>query len=281
MNLPFFASLLLAVTPGPLPAMTASGPATPPDPAAPLGSTVFKWEELAVRTTANGEARRVANQPTATLKVFESHVTTLNPGKASHPPHRHAHEELIIVKDGTVEVNLNGETRVVGPGSAFFYASNDPHALRNVGETRATYWVFTFHTGATADPAAQNPTPELRSGVFDWAKLPVQPTGTGQRRAILKGSTVTMKNLSIHATTVNSGKAAHGSHRHPDEEIIVIKEGDVELAINGGTERASAGSIVFCASNELHGISNVGTTPATYYIIRMITEQTPRPVAQR
>jgi quercetin dioxygenase-like cupin family protein len=244
-----------------------------------IGSTIFKWEELPVRTTPNGERRNVANNPSDTLVVFESHVTTLNPGRASHPPHRHAHEELIIVKEGTVEVNLNGETQVVGPGSAFFYASNDPHALRNVGDTRATYWVFTFATAATSDPAAHNPAPTLQSAVFDWKKLTVQPTATGLRRALLKGSTATMTSLSAHVTTVNAGKASHGAHRHPDEEIIVVKEGTLEVTINGESQHAGEGSIIFCASNDLHGMRNAGDTPATYYVIRMITDATPKPVA--
>src|SRR5438445_731504 len=66
-----------------------------------LGSTVFNWEKLPAKTTPNGERREVANNPTATLATFESHITTLNPGQASHLPHRHPQEELIIVKEGT------------------------------------------------------------------------------------------------------------------------------------------------------------------------------------
>ena len=60
--------------------------AQPAAPAAPLGSTVFKWENLAVRPTGNGERRDVTDRPTATFERFESHVTTLLPGRMSHPP---------------------------------------------------------------------------------------------------------------------------------------------------------------------------------------------------
>ena len=62
---------------------------TKPKPARPkIGSTVFKWDDLAVKPTPNGERRDVANNPTATLEVFECHITTLNPGRESHAPHR-------------------------------------------------------------------------------------------------------------------------------------------------------------------------------------------------
>ena len=241
-----------------------------------IGSSVFKWEDLAVRPTPNGERRNVANNPTPTLAVFECHITTLNPGRASHQPHRHAQEELILVKDGTLAVHINGKTQIAGPGSVFFFASNDAHAVRNVGDTRATYWVINLATPTTHTPAAQNRSPTRLSGVFDWAKLPVQSTKTGERRDVLKGSTVTMASLSCHATTVNAGHAAHAAHRHPDDEIVVVKEGTIEATINGHSQRAGAGSILFFASNDLHGMRNVGDTRLTYYVIRMITSATPK-----
>ena len=241
-----------------------------------IGSTVFKWEDLEVRTTPNGERRDVANNPTPTLAVFECHITTLNPGRASHEPHRHPQEELILVKEGTVEVHLNGTTQVAGPGSVFFFASNDAHALRNVGDTRATYWVINLATAVTHTPDAHNESPTRTSAVFDWAKIPVQPTKTGERRDVLKGSTVTMTNLSCHATTVNAGDASHGAHRHADDEIVIVKEGVLEATINNQPQGAGPGSVLFFASNDLHGMRNAGDSRVTYYVIRLITSRTPK-----
>src|SRR5262245_30098952 len=74
-------------------------PAPAAVPAAPLekmGSKVFPWESFVAKKTANGERREVANLPTATLERFESHISTLNPGEKSHPPHIHNQEEFII-----------------------------------------------------------------------------------------------------------------------------------------------------------------------------------------
>ena len=241
-----------------------------------IGSTVFKWEDLKVRTTPHGERRDVADNPTPTLSVFECHITTLNPGRESHAPHRHAQEELILVKEGTLEVHLNGKTQTAGPGSVFFYASNDAHAVRNVGETRATYWVINLATPVTHTPAAHHKNPTRSSAVFDWSKLAVQTTKTGERREVLKGSTPTMESLSCHATTVNVGDASHGAHRHPDDEIVIVKEGTMEVLINDQSQRASAGSVILFASNDLHGMRNAGDTKLTYYVIRMITSATPK-----
>lgn len=241
-----------------------------------LTSTVFNWNELRAKATPVGERRDVANNPTATLAVFESHITTLLPGRASHEPHRHPQEELIIIKDGTLEVHINGETQRAGPGSVLFYASNDAHAVRNVGDTPATYWVINLATTVTHTPSEHNKAPSLKSAVYDWEKLKVEKTPTGERRGILKGSTVTMSSLSVHASSVPGQTALHGPHKHADDEFVIVKEGTLEVTIEGKPHLAPAGSICFYSSNDMHGMRNAGDTRATYYVIRMITAATPK-----
>ncbi len=133
-------------------------------------------------------------------------------------------------------------------------------------------------TGMAQTP--KTPKPKLGSMVFDWAKITPTPTATGERRAIVNGPTATMTNFSCHATTLKAGQVAHPPHRHPDEEIIIVKEGTIEVMINNETQRAGAGSMFFFAPNDLHGMRNVGDTPGTYYVIRVITPDTPQPAAK-
>ena len=108
----------------------------------PLPSAVFDWTKLAVETTPTGERRSFFDSATDSLERFECHATTLNVGQSPHAPHRHVEEELIIVKEGTVEVLQNGTTVQLGPGSVIFHASNDEHGMKNVGEGQATYIVL-------------------------------------------------------------------------------------------------------------------------------------------
>ena len=124
------------------------GVPTPPSPAAPpvLGSTVFDWTKLPVKQTAKGEVRKVVQAPTATLDELECHITTLNPGQEAHAPHQHPDEELLIVKEGTVESLVNGTWTRLGPGSVIFQASNQMHAIRNAGDTPATYHVIKWNS---------------------------------------------------------------------------------------------------------------------------------------
>lgn len=106
---------------------------------ADLPSTAFDWNAIKVTSTSKGEKRQFFQSSTATLQELECHVTTLNPGESSHAPHKHPEEELTVVKEGTVEVLVNGETKRVGPGSVVFQASNQLHSIKNVGSTPAVY----------------------------------------------------------------------------------------------------------------------------------------------
>jgi XRE family transcriptional regulator, regulator of sulfur utilization len=114
-----------------------------------LGSAVFDWNAMTVNKTSVGEYRQVIKHPIATLDELELHVTTLNPGLSSHAPHQHVNEELVIIREGTVEVLSNDKWVKVGPGSVVFNASSSPHALRNVGSIPAVYHVINWQSAET------------------------------------------------------------------------------------------------------------------------------------
>ncbi|WP_050027913.1 cupin domain-containing protein [Verrucomicrobium sp. BvORR034] len=112
----------------------------------PMSSQVFDWDKLTAKNTAKGQVRKVCQAPTATLDELECHITTLNPGEEAHPPHQHPDEEIIVVKEGTVESLVNGNLVRVGPGSVIFQAANQMHSIRNVGDTPATYHVIKWNS---------------------------------------------------------------------------------------------------------------------------------------
>src|SRR5947207_3740801 len=124
------AILGLIALPGALSALPAAA-----DDRHTLGSTVFNWNDMQPKKTATGEVRSLCKSPTATVDQLEMHVSTLNPGLASHPPHRHVNEELIIIREGDCETLSDGKWMKVGPGSVVFNASNSLHGFRTVGTT--------------------------------------------------------------------------------------------------------------------------------------------------
>lgn len=120
-----------------------------------MGSRVFDWNELAPRDTRLGSVRQVVQEPTATLDELEMHITTLNPRVQSHEPHQHPDEELLIVKEGTVESLVNGKWHRLGPGSIIFQAANQMHTIRNAGDTPATYHVIKWNSPGMLESRAK------------------------------------------------------------------------------------------------------------------------------
>lgn len=114
-----------------------------------MRSALFEWNAVTAKQTEVGALRQFFRSPTATLDELELHVTTLNPGVSSHPPHRHPNEELVIIKEGTVEAMVGGELKKAGPGSVIFNASNELHSLKNIGTTPATYHVINWRSPGT------------------------------------------------------------------------------------------------------------------------------------
>ncbi len=111
-----------------------------------MGSSIFDWNTIEVKPNKTGSTRKFFQAPTATLDELECHVTTLNAGETPHPPHKHPDEELLIIKEGTVEALVNGQMKRVGPGSVIFQASNQEHSIRNVGQGPATYHVIKWNS---------------------------------------------------------------------------------------------------------------------------------------
>jgi XRE family transcriptional regulator, regulator of sulfur utilization len=134
-------------------------------------SALWDWESLSSKPTGVGQYRHVVRAPTATLDELEMHVTTLNPGQTSHAPHKHPNEELVIIASGKLEATSNGQTKVLGPGSIIFNASNQLHGVRNVGTEPATYHVINWASPGTLKKKAEG----------EGAKAaPVPAAGVGQ-----------------------------------------------------------------------------------------------------
>ena len=109
----------------------------------------------------------------------------------------------------------------------------------------------------------------MHSRVFQWRDMKANPAGIGVYRNAFDAPTATLDKISCHVTTLNPGKEPHPAHQHPEEELLVIKQGTLEVVQNGVTNHVSAGGIVFCASNELHGWRNSSTNPVTYYVLKV------------
>jgi mannose-6-phosphate isomerase-like protein (cupin superfamily) len=115
-----------------------------------LPSATYPFSELPMSNTNGTEIRPVLKGKLATAESLEVHETTLPPGAIPHAPHHHLHSEMWLIREGTVQLTINGTSHVMGPGSVGFVHSNDEHGIKNVGTTPATYFVVAIGPGADA-----------------------------------------------------------------------------------------------------------------------------------
>ncbi|HTM14270.1 MAG TPA: cupin domain-containing protein [Bryobacteraceae bacterium] len=107
-----------------------------------LPSAALKFEELPVRVGGENRTRAVLNGATHKGTAVELHLTELGPGMAPHPPHKHSHEEMVLVQYGELDVTISGNTTRLTPGSVAFVASNEEHGWMNPTTGRTQYFVI-------------------------------------------------------------------------------------------------------------------------------------------
>jgi (S)-ureidoglycine aminohydrolase len=108
------------------------------------GSVVLNWDDVEYKAHDKGGRRNFFDRATAMCKRFEMHVTTLNEGLMSHPPHTHKAAEILILVDGKAEETINGKWLQANSGGLIFLQSMVPHAIRNNGKGSCTYFAFQF-----------------------------------------------------------------------------------------------------------------------------------------
>jgi len=118
--------------------------------------------------------------------------------------------------------------------------------------------------------AQQAPPPALLpSKVYHSKQIPYTGDQKKKGRRFFYGTNRSPFNLEMHETILGPGVETHAPHKHVHEEIVIVVEGTMETLIEGKTETAEAGSVVYFASNQMHSSRNAGTTPCRYYVLEL------------
>jgi len=135
MTSPTLSALLLAF------ASVAGAQSSNPNPL--VSSRVFAYELMTAKTAPNGAVgRSVFTGTLATGEAVAVHETTQPAGVVPNPPHRIHHSEVIVVREGTLEFDHDGEVERAGPGSIIYVALDTLHSVRNIGSGPASYVVI-------------------------------------------------------------------------------------------------------------------------------------------
>lgn len=106
-------------------------------------SEVFSMDQIAVTTNANRAKRwNILQGVLATGESIALHESLQPAGIAPNPPHTIQHSEIILVQEGTLLFEHDGEPEKVAAGGVIFVAFGTKHSARNVGDSPAKYLVI-------------------------------------------------------------------------------------------------------------------------------------------
>jgi quercetin dioxygenase-like cupin family protein len=138
---------------------------------------------------------------------------------------------------------------------------------RDLGSGLAAFIALGCTTSEAQAAAGKDPT-LAHSALFAFDKLPVKISPNGMTtRAVLRGTLATGEYIEVHETTLPAGEMPHPPHRHTHSELLLIREGELQVESDGQTGLVTAGGVVFTASAVLHSLKNAGSGPASYFVV--------------
>lgn len=232
-----------------------------------LETTVYQWETDKVMKTPYGTKR---NLFVGYGDILGKHVLkglTIMGGKTVELDCTDSRDEMmIIVKYGPVHVNLNNkEEKDLDKGSLVFVKPGDKLLVENRRKDDVEIYVMEMFTMLKPE--------EMRSSVtssfmIDWKDMVYKPHDHGGVMQLFDVTTVMLKRFDAHITFLTPGMKSHDPHRHINEEIILMIDGEGEMVLGEKKEKISSGDAAWVESGILHNITNIGKKPAIYYAIQ-------------
>ena len=229
-----------------------------------LPPRVQEWSKLQPIKEETRIKRQILEGSTTSLSWFEVHATTIEPGKAAHPPRVFDDVEvLVIVKEGMVKMTINNANKIMGEGSIGFVMPGDTSGIENAGSTAATYYVLKYKSRLPMD--LERAKKNGGSFMMNWDDLLIALNQKGHRRNFFNRPTSQLEKFEMHTTALNPGLDSHAQHTHKEEEIILILRGNVTMHIGDQFIPAAPGDVVFLPSRVPHALKNTGTEQCEYF----------------
>lgn len=109
------------------------------------------------------------------------------------------------------------------------------------------------------------PSPPLSAGALGW-----------QSHFFFRGYTAGIADFSCHMSALGQGKCPHPPHQHPEEELLLVLEGEVEAHYPTwqGSSRKTllAGDVAYYPAGFYHTLTTTSTQPARYLMLRWISD---------
>lgn len=113
--------------------------------------------------------------------------------------------------------------------------------------------------------SAATAAPKLRDGVTPLRAVDADAQPGCRVFVHYNGPTDQLTGMCAGMAVLDPGASPHAPHRHPEEEFLIVAAGTGEIECGGTVTPVGPGDIMYCAGDVLHGITNTGQVPLTFY----------------
>ncbi len=175
------------------------------------------------------------------------------------------HVDIHVEVDPDMMVRASHELGHIVESTLLSKVDGIADVLVHVEPARSSYDRGSHHFG-TLSTLAQLPD---TTRVFAETRTTVQPFG--EERLYFEGATGLLASLTVGSILLSPKTSPHPPHRHPEEELLLVTEGAGEIRVGNEVKQVGAGAMMYCGSNQLHGIENTGSTPMLFYFYKWLT----------
>ena len=239
-----------------------------------IESGPYDWKDFGADVSSPGETRKLFEGSSDAFEYLYIAVTNVGAGEAFVLPQDNEDlEALLIIKSGILDQTVIDDRKSMGRGSVSLIMPGEKIGVDNNSLESAMLYVIMWRAKRTDGSALVELTDEAQSLLIDWNDVAPVKIDKGERRYLVKQPTSMMNEFKMHVTTLNEGMTSHPPHTHIDEEIILVRHGEVEEHIDGELHQVGAGSLIFLRSLVPHGIRNIGQGQAEYYAFRWVPKK--------
>lgn len=93
------------------------------------------------------------------------------------------------------------------------------------------------------------------------------PAGRVTQGVIGEGKPIVCAGFCMGVVTLDPEGGQVPWHNHPNEEVYLVLEGSLQLALGGEVGTVAAGQVVHIPSNIFHQLTNLGSKPAKFVYV--------------
>lgn len=106
--------------------------------------------------------------------------------------------------------------------------------------------------------------------------LDAEPKQNGRSHyPVLAGTSATIQEMKSHASVLGAGMCPHPPHIHPEEELLILLDGEADIVLADDADRTNEkkirlkpGSFSYYPSGQYHTIENPTASPITYLMFK-------------